>query len=57
MHDARTLSQVALRYVLNHPAVSVAIPGAKTAEQVVQNVSASVRPLLSDNDVSKIEQL
>ncbi|ACT03139.1 aldo/keto reductase [Paenibacillus sp. JDR-2] len=57
VNDERTLSQAALRYVLNHPAVSVAIPGAKTAEQAAQNVSASVRPLLSEDDWKIIEQI
>lgn len=45
--DGQTLGQLALRFVLDHPAVSVAIPGAKTPEQVEANVAASVRPLLS----------
>lgn len=44
--DDQTLGQLALRFVLDHPAVSVAIPGAKTPEQVEANVAASVRPLL-----------
>ena len=45
--DGQALGQLALRFVLDHPAVSVAIPGAKTPEQVEANVGASVRPLLS----------
>lgn len=53
----RTLGQAALRYVLHHPAVSVAIPGAKTPEQVEQNVSASVRPLLSEEDLKRIYEV
>jgi myo-inositol catabolism protein IolS len=44
--DDQTLGQLALRFVLDHPAVSVAIPGAKTPEQVEANVATSVRPLL-----------
>lgn len=53
----RSLGQLALRFVLNHPAVSVAIPGAKTPEQVEQNVLASSRPLLSEQDLALIEQV
>ena len=53
----RTLSQVALRFVLNHPAISVEIPGAKTAVQAIQNVSAYIRPLLSDDDMSVINKI
>ena len=55
--DGRTLSQLALRYVLGHPAVSVAIPGAKTPEQVETNAAASVRPLLSEEDVQLIDEV
>ncbi|MEF2278395.1 aldo/keto reductase [Deinococcus sp. YIM 134068] len=51
----RSLGQLALRFVLNHPAVSVAIPGAKTPEQVEQNVAASTRSLLTEDDVLLIE--
>jgi myo-inositol catabolism protein IolS len=32
--------QMALRYVISHPAVSVVIPGAKSAEQAAMNASA-----------------
>ena len=56
LEDGRTLGQVALRYVLNHPAVSVAIPGAKTPEQVEANAAASVRPLLSEEDLRVIRE-
>ncbi|WP_314000762.1 aldo/keto reductase [uncultured Paenibacillus sp.] len=53
----RSLSRIALRYVLSHPAVSSAIPGAKTAVQAESNASASVRPLLSDNDLQLIREV
>jgi myo-inositol catabolism protein IolS len=56
-NDNRTLGQAALRYVLNHPAVSSAIPGAKTTEQVEANASASVRPLLSEEDQQLINEV
>jgi aryl-alcohol dehydrogenase-like predicted oxidoreductase len=39
--DGRTLSQVALAFVLDHPSVSTAIPGAKTQEQIEQNAAAA----------------
>lgn len=38
--DGRTLAQAALQFVLAHPAVSVTIPGAKSPQQVEQNVGA-----------------
>ena len=56
LEDGRTLGQLALRYVLNHPAVSVSIPGAKTPVQVEANAAASVRPLLSGEDLRFIQE-
>ncbi|AHX21928.1 aldo/keto reductase [Bacillus thuringiensis] len=53
----RSLAQVALRYVLSHPAVSVAIPGAKNSTQVEENSSHLTRPLLLDNEIEFIKQL
>jgi len=53
----RTLTQLALRFVLSHPAVTVAIPGGKTPEQVEENVSASTRPLLTEADLRVMEEL
>ncbi len=52
----QTLGQAALRFVLSHPAVSVAIPGAKTPQQVQENAAASDRPLLSPEDRRMIEE-
>lgn len=46
--NERTMSQVALAYVLAHPAVSTAIPGAKTPQQVAENVGALDRQLTED---------
>ena len=54
LEDGRTLGQLALRYVLGHPAVSVAVPGAKTPAQVEANAAASARPLLSEEDLRLI---
>jgi aryl-alcohol dehydrogenase-like predicted oxidoreductase len=39
--NGRTLAQAAIAYVLHDPVVSVAIPGAKTREQVEENVRAA----------------
>ncbi|HEX2909905.1 MAG TPA: aldo/keto reductase [Chloroflexia bacterium] len=52
-----SLGQLALRFVLTHEAVSVAIPGAKTPQQVEENVAASIRPLLSEDEQRKIEEV
>jgi myo-inositol catabolism protein IolS len=53
--DGRTLGQLALRYVLNYPAVSVAIPGAKVPAQVEATAASSVRPLLSEEGLWLIQ--
>ncbi len=55
--DGQNLSQLALRFVLSHPAVSVAIPGGKTPQQVEENAAASVRPLLSDDELRLIDEV
>ena len=38
--DEQALSELALRFVLRHPAVHVAIPGAKTRAQIEANAAA-----------------
>jgi aryl-alcohol dehydrogenase-like predicted oxidoreductase len=53
----QTLGQLALRFVLSHAAISVAIPGAKTPEQVEQNAGASRRPLLKEEECRLIDQV
>ena len=40
--------QMALRYVLSHPAVSVVIPGAKSPEQAAMNAAAGSQVLTDD---------
>lgn len=53
----RTLAQAALQFVLAHDAVHAAIPGAKTAAQVEENVRALEAPPLTAEDVHEIENL
>jgi aryl-alcohol dehydrogenase-like predicted oxidoreductase len=36
-----TMAQLSLRFCISHPACHIAIPGSKTAEQVIENVGAS----------------
>jgi myo-inositol catabolism protein IolS len=55
--DGQTVGQLALRFVLSHPAVSVAIPGGKTPEQVAANAAASVRPLLSEEELRLVDEV
>ena len=54
--EGRTLAQLALAYVLAHPAVSMTIPGAKNPQQVEENVRAAERPLTSV-ELARIQEL
>jgi aryl-alcohol dehydrogenase-like predicted oxidoreductase len=46
VEDGTTLAQFALRWVIDQPGVSTVIPGARSPEQVAQNVAAaSIAPL------------
>jgi len=45
--DGMTMAQLALRYVLDHPAVTVVIPGASRPAQVADNAAASQTAALS----------
>jgi aryl-alcohol dehydrogenase-like predicted oxidoreductase len=53
--NGRTMSQAALAYVLAHPAVSTAIPGAKTPQQVIDNVGA-VEHKFTEIEMSQLNQ-
>lgn len=55
--EGQTMGQLALRFVLSHPAVSSAIPGGKTPEQVEENAGASVRPLLAEEELRLIDEV
>jgi aryl-alcohol dehydrogenase-like predicted oxidoreductase len=52
-----SLSQLALRFILMHEAVSCAIPGARTLEQVTQNFGAAELPPLSEDLMRSLERL
>jgi aryl-alcohol dehydrogenase-like predicted oxidoreductase len=55
--EDRTAAQAALRFVLAFPEVSVAIPGAKTAAQVEENLRASEAPPLSSGELDDARRL
>src|SRR5262249_50134678 len=46
--EGMTMAQMAIRWCLDHPAVSVVIPGAASPEQARANAAASSLPPLSD---------
>ena len=52
-----TLTQFALRWILMSPAVTCAIPGAKRASQVEENVSAADLPALSDEVMTNVREI
>jgi len=54
---SRTMVQLALQFCLTNPAVSVVIPGAKTPEQLRQNVKASELGSLTEDELAYIDQL
>lgn len=52
-----TLAQFALRWILEFPAVTCAIPGAKRQAQVADNIAASDLPPLSKASLKRIGEL
>ena len=52
-----TLAQFALRWILMFDAVSTVIPGAKNSEQAKMNASASEFPPLSDEQMSRVNEI
>jgi aryl-alcohol dehydrogenase-like predicted oxidoreductase len=52
-----TLAQLALRWILEFPAVTCAIPGAKRPAQVAENIGASDLPPLSADAMKKIRAI
>ncbi len=55
--EGHTLAQLALRWILMHPAVSVVIPGARRAQQVRDNVGASELPPLAPRAMQRVREV
>lgn len=53
----RTLAQLALQFVITHPAVTTAIPGAKTPRQLLDNLSAALLPSLTAAEMEQINAI
>ncbi len=51
-----TLPQVALKFVLSHPAVSTVIPGIRSAEQAVLNAAVPELPDLTEEQLAALRQ-
>ena len=54
--EAETLAELALRFILNHPAVSTVIPGMRTTNHVTANISYSDGKRLSDETLSRLRE-
>jgi aryl-alcohol dehydrogenase-like predicted oxidoreductase len=55
--EGASLTQLALRWILDHPAVSTVIPGAKTSDQAHANAAASELAPLSESTQAAIAML
>ena len=55
--DDQTMSQLALRFVRSHPAVSTVIPGAKDRGQAESNAAAGRLPLLTEQEQAAVDRL
>jgi aryl-alcohol dehydrogenase-like predicted oxidoreductase len=55
--EGYSLAQLALRWILMHPAVSCTIPGAKRPEQVEDNLAAAEMPALSEETMERIREI
>jgi len=55
--QGRTLAQLALQFVLAHPAVTTAIPGAKNPKQLKDNVRAALLPPLDAQAMAEIDKV
>lgn len=55
--EGRSLAQLALQFVLAHPAVSTVIPGAKTPAQLRENLGALSAPELTPAEMIRINEI
>jgi aryl-alcohol dehydrogenase-like predicted oxidoreductase len=55
--QSRTLTQASLRFILDHKEVSTVIPGAKSTQQVEEDLQASDIPSLTGEDLLRIRIL
>jgi aryl-alcohol dehydrogenase-like predicted oxidoreductase len=55
--EGAMLAQLALRWILMHPAVSTVIPGARSPEQAQANAAAADLPALDDATMARITEI
>ncbi len=55
--NGRSLAQLAIQFVIQHPAVTLAIPGAKRISQLKENVKAALMPELTAEELAEIDSI
>ncbi|MFW5714647.1 MAG: aldo/keto reductase [Brevefilum sp.] len=55
--NGRSLAQLAIQFVLQHPAVTAAIPGAKRTAQLSENMKAALLPPLTTDELALIDSI
>jgi len=55
-NDKRTMTQAALRWILDHPAVTTVIPGFKNEAQVLNNLASVDVPSFTEEELEEIKQ-
>jgi aryl-alcohol dehydrogenase-like predicted oxidoreductase len=55
-NNQRNTAQTALRYVLHHPAITTAVAGIRTMQQLEEAVAVFKTPLLTEHDISTLQQ-
>ena len=55
--DGRSMAQLAIRFVIQHPAVTLAIPGAKRISQLKENVKAALMPEITEEEMALIDSI
>jgi len=53
----RMLAQLALQFTIAHPAVTTVISGIKNEDQLKDNLSAAVRPKLTEDEMVAIDEV
>jgi len=55
--NGRSMAQLAIQFTMQHPAVTVAIPGAKRVSQLRENLEAALMPALTDEEMALIDSV
>ncbi|MDF1520523.1 MAG: aldo/keto reductase [Brevefilum sp.] len=55
--NGRSMAQLAIQFVMHHPAVTLAIPGAKRISQLKENVKAALLPELTLEELALIDSI